>query len=213
VPLLNLHRSRQPGTQLLQRIAKLAEKPPPNRLGGKCIGRSSSKRERSPVRCGNQSGERSESCRARFYKIELEGRAAVQRGDHGQAPCYSIQREHQADSSPSAQTTRQLLRILLGHVALDSKPWQVSCPAYYCYGAGPPASLSRFCEHLVPQRLVTEGGHQPGEVVQRLNSGEECLEVHPRGAPDVAELHGMTQNTGRSYQNAARCGRNADPDS
>jgi hypothetical protein len=52
------------------------------------------------------------------------------------------------------------------------------------------------CRDFVPERLVTEYGHQPGEVMQRPNCGEECLEVHPRGAP---VLRNPTVEQGRKY--------------
>jgi hypothetical protein len=50
---------------------------------------------------------------------------------------------------------------------------------------------------------MTESGHQPWEVAKRPECGEECLEIHPRGAPGVAEPHGKPGTKDLFHQKAA----------
>jgi hypothetical protein len=56
---------------------------------------------------------------------------------------------------------------------------------------------------LLPEWLMTENGHQPWEVAKRPECGEECLEIHPRGAPGVAEPHGTVERESLTHQKAA----------
>ena len=108
---------------------------------------------------------------------------------------YWIKAQGKAHLTASAPLPDHFAGFVFRCGAFEGKPGQLTDAANDrdLRAWKPPAP--GLVRHFLPQLLVAESGHQPGQVVQRSNGGEECLEIHPRGAPGSAEPHGRVGET------------------